>query len=155
MRIQQVAGTLESKSTLIFFIPASLVIVQNEAAPTLETDSTWVIVWFPSWNVGKEDLVWFSITLTHYEAEGLFLIQALLKPLCCHWKLSFFFNENGVAKCFQPVPSPDGAKVSGSSALNMWNAEKSSFKQWKIQFHWKKGFFEPALCLKSWSVKGE
>lgn len=39
MRTQQVAGALESKSTLIFLVPASLVIIENEATATLETDS--------------------------------------------------------------------------------------------------------------------
>lgn len=38
MRTQQVAGALESKSTFIL-VPASLVIIENEATATLETDS--------------------------------------------------------------------------------------------------------------------
>lgn len=128
MSTQQVTGALESRSTLIFLVPASLVTVQNEAAPTLETDSAWVTVCFPSWNVEKEDLVW----LGHLDPLGRWS-PAEISAFTL--KIIFFKkNENGVAKCFQLVPSPDGAKASGNSALKMWNAEKSSSQQWKIQF---------------------
>lgn len=72
---------------------------------------------------------------------------------CVHIKNHLFLKWKWGSKVFPTIPSPDVAKVSGSSALNMWNAEKSSSQQWKIQFSLKERVFWTRPLPQVWSSK--